>query len=103
MDPKAIIALERGGMDPAHPERLWVPTALGEHGRVVPLDQDLPVPVMDDEHRVVWLPLEPISQLWTGSTVAPAPSRAPAPEYEPFFILVEATAAEYCVVTGRPE
>lgn len=103
MDLKAIIALERGGMDPAHPERLWVPTALGEQGRVVSLDQDLPVPVMDDEHRVVWLPLEPLSRLWTGSAMPPDLSHAPPPEYEPFFILLEATAAEYCDATGRPE
>lgn len=103
MDVKAIIALERGGMDPAHPERLWVPTALGEQGRVVALDQDLPVPIMDDEHRVIWLPLEPLSQLWTGSALAPDLSWAPPPEYEPFFILLEATAAEYCDAIGRPE
>jgi hypothetical protein len=58
---------------------------------------------MDDEGRVVWLPLEPISQLWTGSAVAPDFSFAPPPEYEPFFILIEATAAEFCDATGRPE
>jgi len=102
MDLKAIIALEKGGMDPTHPEVLRVPTALGEQGRVVPLDKDLPVPVMDDHHRVVWLHLEPLSQLWTGSA-APDFSRAPSSEYEPFFILIEATAAEYCDATGRPE
>ncbi|HYH99833.1 hypothetical protein, partial [Hyalangium sp.] len=60
-------------------------------------------PVMDDDHRVVWLPLAPISQLWTGSAVAPDFSRAPLPEYEPFFILLEATAAEFCNATGRPQ
>jgi hypothetical protein len=103
MDLKAITALEKGGMDPTHPELLWVPTALGEQGRVVPLDQDLPVPVMDEAHQVVWLPLEPLSLLWTGSTVPPDFSREPPPEYEPFFILIEATAAEYCDATGRPE
>jgi hypothetical protein len=103
MDLKAIIALERGGIDPAHPELLKVPTALGEQGRVVPLDQDLPIPVMDDNQRVVWLPLEPLSQLWKGSALAPDFSRGLSPEYEPFFILIEATAAEYCDATGRPE
>lgn len=103
MDVKAISALERGGMDPAHPERLWVPTALGEQHRVVPLNQDLPVPVMDDAHRVVWVPLEPLSQLWTGSARAPDLSPVPPPKYEPFFILLEATAAEYCDAMGSPE
>ncbi len=103
MDQKVIAALEAAGIDPAHPEFLRVPTALGEGGRVVPLDHDLPVPVMDDDGRVVWLPLAPISQLWTGSAQAPNFSRAPLSEYEPFFILIEATAAELCDATGRPE
>lgn len=103
MDRKVIAALRVAGMDPAHPELLRVPTALGEQGRVVSLDPDLPVPVMDDDGRVVWLPLAPISQLWTGDAVAPDFSFAPPPEYEPFFILIEATAAEFCGATGRPE
>ncbi len=67
MDPNAITALKRAGIDPTHPEFLRVLTVLGEQGRVVPLDHDLPVPVMDERDRVVWLPLLPISQLWTGS------------------------------------
>lgn len=103
MDLTAIVALERAGIDPTHPELLRVPTVLGEQGRLVPLDQDLPVPVMDELERVVWLPLLPISELWTGSVVVPDFSRAPLPEYEPFFILIESTAAEYCVARGRPE
>jgi hypothetical protein len=103
MDRKVIAALQIAGMDPAHPELLRVPTALGEQRRVVSLDPDLPVPVMDDDGRVVWLPLAPISQLWTGDAVAPDFSFAPPPEYEPFFILIEATAAEFCDATGRPE
>jgi hypothetical protein len=90
-------------MDPTRPEFLRVPTVLGEQGRVVTLDQDLPVPVMDEDDRVVWLPLQSISQLWTGSAVAPDFSRAPPPKYEPFFILIEATAAEFCDAAGRPE
>jgi hypothetical protein len=103
MDRKVIASLQLAGMDPAHPELLRVPTALGEQGRVVPLDPDLPVPVMDDDGRVVWLPLAPISRLWRGSAVAPDFSFAPPPEYEPFFILIEATAAEFCDAIGRPE
>ncbi|WP_224363812.1 hypothetical protein [Hyalangium versicolor] len=103
MDLIATKALERAGMDPSRPEFLRIPTVLGEQGRVLPLDQDLPVPVMDEEDRVVWLPLQPISSLWTGSAVAPDFSFAPPPEYEPFFILIEATAAEYCDATGKPE
>ncbi|MBN1208209.1 MAG: hypothetical protein JXB05_25330 [Myxococcaceae bacterium] len=102
MDTAVITALERGGMNPRRPELLKVPIALGEHRAVVRLDR-LPVPVMDEEGRVVWLPLQPISQLWTGSAPAPDFSHAPPPRYEPFFILLEATAAEYCYVVGRPE
>lgn len=102
MDPAAVTALERGGIDPRRPELLKVPIALGEQRTVVSLDE-LPVPVMDEEGQVVWLPLPPISHLWTGSAPAPDFSHAPPPEYEPFFILLEATAAEYCYVVGRPE
>ncbi len=103
MDPNVIAALEKAGMDPQHPELLRVPIVLGEQRRVLPLEGDLPVPVSNDEERVVWLPLGPISQLWTGSAIPPDFSVAPTPEYEPFFLLLEATAAEYCDATGRPE
>lgn len=90
-------------MDPGQPELLRVPTVLGEQQRVLPLEGDLPVPVKDDEERVVWLPLRSISQLWTGSVMPPDFSVAPPPEYEPFFLLLEATAAEYCDATHQPE
>jgi len=103
MDPNVIAALEKAGMDPGHPELLRVPTVLGEARRVLPLEGDLPVPVKDDEERVVWLPLRSISQLWTGSTIPPDFSVAPPPVYEPFFLLLEATAAEYCDATNQPE
>jgi hypothetical protein len=103
MDPHAITTLERAGIDPFHPELLKIPTVLAAQGRVLPLDHDLPVPVMDEEDRVAWLPLQSISKLWSGSAKPPDFSRTVAPEYEPFFILLEATAAEYCDATGRPE
>ena len=90
-------------MDPGHPELLRVPTVLGEAQRVLPLEGDLPVPVKDEEDRVVWLPLRSISQLWTGSTIPPDFSVAPPPAYEPFFLLLESTAANYCAATGKPE
>jgi hypothetical protein len=103
MDLNAIEALERAGMDPRRPELLKVPTALGAERRVLSLDPDLPIPVADEEGRVVWIPLQPISQLWVGSAVPPDFSFAPPPDYEPFFILIEATAAAYCEAVGRPE
>jgi hypothetical protein len=103
MDPNVVAALEKAGMDPKQPELLRVPTVLGEHRRVLPLEGDLPVPVRDEEARVVWLPLRSVSQLWTGSAVPPDFSVAPPPEYEPFFLLLEATAAEYCDATEQPE
>lgn len=103
MDPEVITTLKKAGMEVAHPELLRVPTVLGEQGRVVPLAQEFPVPVMDTEDRVVWVPLQPIASLWTGSAVPPDFSFAPPPEYEPFFILLEATAADYCEAMGRPE
>jgi hypothetical protein len=103
MDLNAIQALEQAGINPTHPELLVVPTALGAQGRVVSLDPELPVPVRDEDGRVVWLPLQPLSQLWTGSAPPPDFSHAPPPDYEPFLILIEATAAAYCDAVGRPE
>ncbi|MDC0710815.1 hypothetical protein POL68_20230 [Stigmatella sp. ncwal1] len=105
MDAKVVKMLEKAGMDTAYPEVLRVTTVLGEEGRVLPLSQELPVPVLGGggDERVVWVPLEPISRLWVGSRVPPDFSFAPPPEYEPFFILLEATAADYCSATGRPE
>ncbi len=90
-------------MDPRHPELLRVPIVLGAQRRVMPLEGDLPVPVTNDEEQVVWLPLRSISQLWTGSATPPDFSVAPPPEYEPFFLLLEATAADYCDATHQPE
>ncbi|ADO75221.1 hypothetical protein [Stigmatella aurantiaca] len=103
MDAKVVTMLEQAGIDTASPEFLRVPTVLGEEGRVLPLVQELPVPVLGIGDQVVWVPLQPISQLWVGSKIPPDFSFAPPPEYEPFFILLEATAADYCSATGRPE
>lgn len=103
MDPKVITLLERAGIDTASPELLRVAIVLGEQGRILPLSRDWPVPILDGEDQAVWVPLLPISQLWKGSRVPPDFSFAPPPEYEPFFTVLEATAADYCSALGRPE
>jgi hypothetical protein len=103
MDPQVVTMLQRAGLDTAFPELLRIAIVLGEEGRILPLSQDLPVPVLDEEDQVVWVPLQPISLLWEGSRLPPDFSFAPPPEYEPFFNLLEATAADYCSALGRPE
>jgi len=103
MDQSVIAALQKAGMDSEQPELLRVPTVLGAQRRVLPLEGDLPVPMRDQEDRVVWLPLRSIAELWTGSTIPPDFAVAPPSAYEPFFLLLEATAAEYCDATHQPE
>ena len=103
MDRIAVSVLDKAGMDPARPELLRVPTVLGSQHQVLFLDSDMPVPVMDEEGRITWLSLLPLAQLWTGSAPAPDFSRRPSTEFEPFFILVEATAADFCQARGRAE
>jgi hypothetical protein len=103
MDPNVVTMLGRAGLGTASPELLRVAIVLGEEGRILSLSQDMPVPVLDGEDQVVWVPLLPISQLWAGARQPPDFSFAPPPSYEPFFTLLEATAAEYCSALGRPE
>ncbi|WNG60682.1 hypothetical protein F0U59_42715 [Archangium gephyra] len=100
MDREAVEKLQRAGLKVEQPEMLRVAIQRDENKRVVTVRNE--VPVMGNEGLVL-VPLKPLSQLWTGSAVAPDLSRTPPPQYQPFFLLLESTAANYCAAQGRPE
>jgi hypothetical protein len=104
MDPNVVEELKRAGLRVEEPGLLRIPFKFDSQHRLQPLDEA--VPVLDSEpHKkeVVTVRLKPISQLWTGAAVPPDMSREPPPEYQPFFMLLEWTAADYANVVGKPE
>ena len=92
--------LQRAGLKVEQPEMLRVAIQRDESKRVVKVHGE--VPVMGNEGLIL-VHLKPISQLWTGSAVPPDLSKTPPPQYQPFFLLMESTAANYCAAQGRPE
>lgn len=92
--------LKGAGLKVEQPEMLRVAIQRDENKKVVNPRDD--VAVMGNEGMVL-LKLKPISQLFTGSAVPPDMSRAPPLEYQPFFLLLESTAANYCAAIGKPE
>jgi hypothetical protein len=100
VDPEAVEKLQRAGLKVEQPELLRVPIQRDENKKVVTLRGE--VPVMGNEGMVL-VKLQPISKLWTGSAVPPDLSRTPPPRYQPFLLLLESTAANYCAAIGKPE
>ncbi|HYO73177.1 MAG TPA: hypothetical protein VEU33_44645, partial [Archangium sp.] len=100
MDREAVEKLQRAGLKVEQPEMLRVAIQRDENKRVVTVRGE--VPVMGNEGLML-VPLKPISQLWTGTVVPPDLSRTPPPQYQPFLLLLESTAANYCAAQGRPE
>ena len=92
--------LKRAGLKVDQPELLRVPVQRDEQQKVVPLGDD--VPVMGNEGLVL-VKLQSLSRLWTGTVVPPDLSRTPPPQYHPFLLLLETTAANYCAATGKAE
>ena len=92
--------LQRANLKVDQPEMLRVAIQRDENKKVMVLRGE--VPVMGNEGLVL-VSLKPISKLWTGSAVPPDLSRTPPPRYQPFFLLLESTAANYCAALGRPE
>ena len=92
--------LQRAGLKVDQPEMLRVAIQRDENKKVMTLRGE--VPVMGNEGLVL-VKLKPISQLFTGSAVPPDMSRSPPLEYQPFFLLLESTAANYCAAIGKPE
>jgi hypothetical protein len=100
VDREAVEKLQRAGLKVEQPEMLRVAIQRDESKRVMKVQAE--VPVMGNEGLIL-VQLKPISQLWTGSAVPPDLSRTPPPQYQPFFLLMESTAANYCAAQGRPE
>ncbi len=100
MDSNVVERLEKAGLKLDKPDMLRVPVQRDEQKRILAVREE--VPVMSNEGLVL-IPLKRISQLWTGSAVPPDFSRAPPVEYQPFFLLLESTAANYCAAAGKPE
>jgi hypothetical protein len=100
VDSEAVEKLQRAGLKLEQPELLRVPIQRDENKKVVPLRGE--VPVMGNEGLVL-VTLKPVSKLWTGSAVPPDLSRTPPPQYQPFLLLLESTAANYCAAIGKAE
>lgn len=100
MDAEVVEKLERAGLKVDAPDMLRVPIQRDEQKKILPLHED--VPVMGNE-GLLMVRLKPLSQLWTGTVEPPDLSRTPPLEYQPFFLLLEATAANYCAAIGKPE
>lgn len=92
--------LKGAGLKVEQPEMLRVAIQRDENKKVVNPRDD--VAVMGNEGLVL-VKLKPISQLFTGSAVPPDLSRTPPPQYQPFLLLLESTAANYCAAIGKPE
>jgi hypothetical protein len=100
VDREAVEKLQRAGLKVERPELLRVAIQRDEQKKVVKLRGE--VPVMGNE-GLMMVTLQPLSKLWTGSAVPPDLSRTPPPQYEPFLLLLESTAANYCAAIGKPE
>jgi hypothetical protein len=76
-------------------EDLSVEILLDEDGEVLSVTED--VPVFDGKTRFVALPA--LSELLSGDARPPSFADGPTPEYVPFFLAIEWTAARFCVTT----
>ncbi len=92
--------LQRAGLKVDQPEMLRVAIQRDENKKVMKLGTE--VPVMGNEGLML-VSLQPLTKLWTGSAVPPDLSRTPPPQYQPFFLLLESTAANYCAAIGKAE
>ena len=100
MDREAVEKLQRAGLKVEQPELLRVAIQRDEQKKVVRLRGE--VPVMGNEGLML-VTLKPVTKLLTGSAVPPDLSRTPPPQYQPFLLLLESTAANYCAAMGKAE
>ncbi|QAT82290.1 hypothetical protein EJ065_0684 [Corallococcus coralloides] len=100
MDANVVAELEKAGVKVEDPMRLFIPVERDEQGQVKPVGDEVPVRFGDVTAHVR---LQPISALWTGNKQPPDFNRPPFPEYEPFFFLIEVTAAGFCRDTRHAE
>lgn len=100
MDANAVAELEKAGVKVDEPDRLYVAVEWEDGKRVRTVGDTVQVRAGE---QLVHVHLQPISKLWTGSKVPPSFAKAPPPEYQPFFMLLEATAAGYCRAVRNTE
>jgi len=100
MDRNVVEALEKAELPVDKPEMMRIAVQLDEQQRVQPTRE---VVSIVSEKKLLQARLKPITQLFTGDKTPPDFSRSPPPEYHPFFILLEAAAADCCKARGRPE
>lgn len=102
VDQEVIATLRNAGVPTEIGQELPpIPIAMDEKGSPVVIGDDVPVHAPDG--RVITVKLRPVSALFTGNTVPPSFSDGPTPEYVYFFLLMEQTAANFCVTTKRVE
>jgi hypothetical protein len=100
MDAEAKAALERAGFHAEQTGLLRIPIEISPQGQVRPLSEE--VPVMEaGTPGLALLKLEPCAQLWTGTAVPPSMAGTPPEQYQPFFLMLEMTAADYCTTTRK--
>ncbi|NVJ26385.1 MULTISPECIES: hypothetical protein [Myxococcus] len=100
MDANAVAELEKAGVRVDAPDRLFVAVEWEDQKHVVPVGARALVRAGEVTTHVT---LQPISKLWTGDKKPPSFVKTPPPEYHPFFILIEATAAGYCRAVRNTE
>ena len=99
MLPTVVDALRHAGIDPD--PGVSFPTIglkVDAQGRLLPLGDEILVLAGG---IALLVPLPSISNLWTGERTPPPFPRGPTPEYLPFFVLIERTAADFCATGGR--
>lgn len=102
MDQSVLDALHAAGVETSLRNELrTIPIGIDSKKNPVILGDDVPIAVPDG--GVIAVRLKPISALFTGTTVPPSFADGPTDEYSNFFMLIEQTAANYCVTTKRVE
>lgn len=100
MDVEVKAALERAGFQAKQTELLRIPIEVSPLGQAKPLGEE--VPVMEaGSPGLALVTLKPCAQLWTGTAVPPSMAGTPPEEYQPFFLMLEMTAADYCATTRK--
>lgn len=103
MDDHVVGRLQKAGIETALKERVpAIAVLLDEEGRPKPVGDEVTIFSGKIEERCQ-VHLKAIPELFAGAAEPPDFADGPAPGYEMFFCLIERTAADFCVSTGRME
>lgn len=105
MDSAIIAHLREAGNDPTLQRgMISIPIkADPSSGRIAPLDDDIFVMQNGVTDRVTPVHLRPMAELVTGDRRPPDFEHGPPDDYIPWFWMIEATAIDYCSISGIPE